>query len=703
MEKPFEFEKLMEQVHKPNRVNPEALATLEGVKITSDWTIVYPQTASIVLKNAAEDLQDYFAVSMNVSVALTNGTESAPKTIFLGVDETLGERDFRMQVLEDRIIILGCDDRAAAQGSFNLEDELNLNEAPIIAPCDTTRHMRFAFRTIFSGYGSKPMSDANLNMLAHHGITAICTGGSPDPEKAKKINEFIDRVEAYGMDAYTFGGGHKNTMHPDDEGAFEFYDAHYGQIAKNSPKLKGFVFVGESCEFPSKDPRTTGKPWRESLKDEKSSPGWFPCEDYPQFMSMLRDVIRSHSPNADIIFWTYNWGYQEQSLREKLVRAVPTDITMMATFEMFENVDISPEIQEVTTDYTLWQIGPGKYFTSESAIAKERDVKMYCMSNTGGNTWDIGGTPYLPSAQRWIERWRAVTKTQDEYRIDGLFESLSWGFFPTFLPEMTKQAYMSPDVDLHELLRRIIIRDYGKEHLEAVLKAYEMFSEGMSHCVSTNEDQYGPARVGPAYPLFFERWELIPPCPVTGKECNFEAFPVYTYNLDRSEKLLYEIDEYTAMARAFDAGCTILEGVINQMEGPKKATALHILQVASYIRNNAKTVYNVKRWHYLKGQLGIYVDADPTWVGGRKNMPDAKKAVKPLVPVEDKLPVVLELLEIIKDEIANAKATIPLVEENSRLGFNQEYGYSSDRFHLEWKIAMAERTIEEELLPLLNV
>ena len=99
MEKPFEFNKLMEQVHKPNRVNPEALATLEGVKITSEWTIVYPETASIVLKNAAEDLQDYFAVSMDVSVMLTTGAESAPKTILLGVDENLGERNFRMQVL----------------------------------------------------------------------------------------------------------------------------------------------------------------------------------------------------------------------------------------------------------------------------------------------------------------------------------------------------------------------------------------------------------------------------------------------------------------------------------------------------------------------------------------------------------------------------------------------------------------------------
>ena len=700
MEKPFEFEKLMEQVHKPNRVNPEALATLEGTQITNEWKIVYPGNVGTVIRNAVTDLQDYFAVSMNLQLELTNGTEPAPKTIFVCEDNTLGERNFRLQV-SDRIILTGADPRHTAQSCFALEDELNLNEAPIIAPCDSTRHMRFSFRTIFSGYGRSPMSDANLNMLAHAGITAIATGGSPEPEKAAKINELIDRAAAYGMEAYCIPH-YKNTMHPDDEGAFEFYDAYYGQIARNSPNLKGFVFVGEACEFPSKDERTTGKPWRESLEDEKSSPGWFPCRDYPQFISFLRDVIRANTPDADIIFWTYNWGYEEQSLREELVRAVPTDITMMATFEMFENVDIAPEIQEVTTDYTLWQIGPGKYFTSESAIAKERGVKMYCMSNTGGNTWDIGGTPYLPAPQRWIERWRAVTETQDKYRIDGLFESLSWGYFPSFLPEMTKQAYITPEVDLHELLRRIVIRDFGKEHLEPVLKAYEMFSEGMSHCVSTNEDQYGPARVGPAYPLFFERWELIPPCPETGKACNFEAWPVYTYNLDRSEKLLYEIDEYVAMARAFDAGCTLLEGVVAKMEGPKRATALHILQVAQYIRNNAKTVYNVKRWHYLKGQLGIYVEGKTTWVGGRKHMPDAKKPVKPLIPVENKLPVVLELLEIIKDEIENAKATIPIVEANSRLGFNQEYGYSSDKSHLLWKIEMAERTIAEELLPLLK-
>jgi len=224
----------------------------------------------------------------------------------------------------------------------------------------------------------------------------------------------------------------------------------------------------------------------------------------------------------------------------------------------------------------------------------------------------------------------------------------------------------------------------------------------MSHCVSTNEDQYGPARVGPSYPLFFKRWEMIPVCPVTGGNVNYEGFPVYTYNLDRREKLQYETNEYLQMTRLFEAGCTILADVLERMEGPKRENVIHILQVAQYIRNNARTIYHVKRWHYLKGQLGIYVAAVPTWVGGRKNMEDARKAEKPLINVEDKRPVVLELIEIAKAEIQNAKDTIPLVEANSRLGFEKEYGYSCSKMHLEWKIQNAERTITEELLPLLD-
>lgn len=702
MENYLEFEKRMVSVHKPNRINPEAYTDLKGTEITGSWTISCPNDSGVVLRNAVRDLQDYFRVSMELSLALETADSAADKRIFVCVDENLPERSFRIQV-SDGIQITGSDERHAAQGCYALEDTLNLNEAPVIEAGDTTRQMRFSFRTINSGMHDSSYSDAYLNMIAHAGMTAVdvfLDGIPTDPKEVWQVNDLVDRAAGYGLDVYCFPH-FINKVHPDEAGAFAYYDSMYGKLLELCPGLKGFIIVGESCEFPSKDPRTTGKSWRESLEDEKSSPGWFPCSDYPQFVALLRDVIHSHSPDAEIVFWTYNWGYEEQELREELLRNVPEDVTMMATFEMFEKVDIAPQIQEIATDYTLWQIGPGKYYASESKVARERSLRMYSMTNTGGNTWDIGGVPYLPVPQRWIQRWQAVIDTQENLKMDGVRESHTYGFWPSFLSEMAKYAYMTPKTDLSALLERIVIRDFGKKNAKTVLNAFDLFSEGMSHCVSTNEDQYGPARVGPSYPLFYKRWEMIPLCPITGGNVNCEGFPVYTYNLDRTEKLQYETDEYLTMARLFDAGCTILAGVIEGMNGSKKEDAKHILQVAQYIRNNAFTIYHVKRWHYLKGQLGVYVDAEPTWVGGRKNMPDAKKAEKPLIPVDDKRSVVLELITIAKAEIENARNTIPLVESNSRLGFEKEYGYSCSKMQLEWKIRNAERTIAEELLPLL--
>ena len=41
---------------------------------------------------------------------------------------------------------------------------------------------------------------------------------------------------------------------------------------------------------------------------------------------------------------------------------------------------------------------------------------------------------------------------------------------------------------------------------------------------------------------------------------------------------------------------------------------------------------------------------------------------------------------IAEDEIGNALRTIPLVEADSRLGYEPSMEYMCDRAHLEWKI-----------------
>lgn len=65
--------------------------------------------------------------------------------------------------------------------------------------------------------------------------------------------------------------------------------------------FKGVVFVGESVEFPSKDPHSTGAPHRQKPADGipngKMSPGWYPCYDYAQWIALVRDTIR-HDPQC---------------------------------------------------------------------------------------------------------------------------------------------------------------------------------------------------------------------------------------------------------------------------------------------------------------------------------------------------------------------------------------------------------------------
>ncbi len=703
MEKPFDFMKKLLEVHKPSRICREKFEALQGVKVTDGWKIVIPSDASVVVHNVADDLQEYFKISMECDVAIEADSDPSNTSIFLKIDSTLPERSFRIEA-GNGITISGINDRMLAQGCYALEDEMNINEAPVIAPCDKQMQARFSRRMIITCVRESYYPDELLRMIAHYGIDSIevnLTDVLTDEDKCARVNAIIERAAEFGLGNYAFSGI-KNLYHPDDEEAEKYYESTYGKLFDICPKLEQLILVGESCEFPSKDERTTGKSWRESLNDEKPSPGWFPCRDYSQFASMINSIIKKHSKNAELVFWSYNWGYEKQKLREELLRSMPQNITLMATFEMFEEVQIAPEIQEVTTDYTLWQIGPGKYFKTESAVAKERNIRMYCMSNTGGNTWDIGGIPFLPTPQRWIERWKAVTQAQDSMRIDGLRESHSYGFWPSIMPELAKYAYMTPMPDLHELLEKLVIRDFGKENAAEVLEIFNLFSQGMSHCVSTNEDQYGPARVGPAYPLFYKYWELIPKGPESYSDVNFEAYPIYTYNLDRTEKLQYETNEFMEMVRLFDEGVRRLNVVVSKMSGRKAEGAAEILQVASYIANTARTVCHVKRWHYLKGKLGVYVDAKPTWVGGRKNMPDAKKAEIPLVPVKNPKPIVRELIDILKREIANAEDTILLTEANSRLGYNQEYDYSCTPEQLEWKIKMAYKTLNEELLPMLK-
>jgi len=704
MEKHYDFRKKLLQVHQPDRINDAIWKQLEGVVVNDEWTIWIPDDAKIVLRNAAKDLQNYFRISMKRNLKIV--AAHCDLQIRLYTSLTNEKQTYRISVENNKIILNGTNEKMTAQAAYALEDLMNFNEGPVIPIMDELYTPMFSPRIIQSGLGDGLFPDEHLNAIVHAGFTAIKLsfhGVLTDENRRKEVNDVIMRASNYGLDVYT-STHFKNLRHPSDPDAWEHYDSMYGELFRCCPGLKGIFIVGEACEFPSHDDRTTGKPWRESIHEEKPSPGWFPCNDYPEFVTLLRDVIQHVKPSAEITLWSYNWGYVEEELRVALINSMPTDgISMMATYELDESFSVKPGVQEFTADYTLWFPGPSKYFSSEATAAAARGLNFMTMCNTGGNTWDIGVVPYLPAPGQWFKRYEGIVHYHNSGTLNGLYESHTYGYWPSFIPELSKAAFTYPQANLSELLRKIAIRDYGFEHAESVLKAWHHFDRGMQHCVSTNEDQYGPCRIGPAYPLFFKKWEKLPIGPESNRDPNSTCCPVYRFNPDEMERLVYEIQEYEAMASEFKEGNDIISELLPLLPTSKQLHAKEAWTVSKFIENTARTTYNVKKWHKAKIHLGVYVDHEAIWTGGRHDMSDALSPVKPLDIREDKEYWILQLLSIGNAEIENAMNTIPLLEDNSRLGYNQELDYCGSKEQVLWKIEKLQITLETEVKPLLQV
>lgn len=686
-ERNYEFRRRLEEVHKPDRRNPALRPGPQETAVGDDWQIVYSKQAGPHIAHVAKDLQDYFFVSMNCSLRLIRTDDvaayarSGSRAIVLadrhalpGWGDALTEaRSYRIVAAAESVVICGFDERGAGQGSFYLEDVMNLREAPFIQEQDTIRKPLFSPRMIHSGWGLDIYPDAHLNAMAHAGIDAILVfvkGIDETPFGYLDFNHIIDRAELHGLDVYMYSYL-KSRKHPDEPDAEAYYDSTYGHIMQHYPRFKGIIFVGESCEFPSKDPNTTGMlrlDWPKDKPRTKPSPGWWPCTDYPQWLDLIKKVTRKHKPELDIVFWTYNWGYAPEAERLKLIEVLPTDITLMATFEMFEQFERDGVFRRCA-DYTASFEGPGVYFASEAQAAHKRGLRLYTMANTGGLTWDLGVIPYQPVPYQWARRHEALGRAHEDWGLAGLMESHHYGWWPSFVSDLTKWAYWSPSPPTAETFAAVAKRDFSAEAVPDVLEAWRCWSEGIRCSIPSNYDQYGPLRIGPSYPLAFQELPEIP-------QAWYAHFGnrIINAKYSPSKSLLdAEIGSFKRMADWWEQGNAALERALAFVSGNKQEEALRLLGLNRFIWRTVKTAIHTKEWWKLKQEL--LEQSDPVLAE----------------------PIAQRMALLAEQEIANAEATIPLTEADSRLGWEPSMEYMTDPEHLRWKIAQVRQVIDQEL------
>jgi len=579
------------------------------------------------------------------------------------------------------IQVYGYDARGVAQGLFYLEDLMCMNRAPFITKGIIRKKPMLATRLIHSGYGMEQWPDEYLMKVAHEGRDAIMvfvTGVNQTRVGYLDFNDLISRAAKFGLDVYAYSFFLEG-KHPDEEGAEEFYEKTYGELFKACPGFKGLTLVGEVMEYHSKDPRVSQYLCYEKhtdLPDPRPKSGWFPCNDYPQVLEMIQKAVYKYKKDAHIILWSYNWGNAPEDARVELINNLPKGISLQATFEMFE----SWKIGGVTTgisDYSIAIAGPGKYFTSEAIACKKKGIPFYTMSQAGGVTWDFGCVPYIPVPYQWIKRFEKMRDAHEQWDLLGGMECHHHGFYPPTITKLSKHVFLEPAEPMEQVLDRLICSEYGEDNLEKVRQAYRLWSDAMTYYTPNSSDLRSASRVGPAYP--FCLYANIPiPHDEKAMFGNRVISNFYTdgigdmYGPTRftvpSLRVFPEMESLQTMLKLMKEGIAILDAIPDKNEKLEKE-----LNLGKYIAHCVQTNIHAKQWYILKCKLRATFEKDGLY------------------------PILSDMEDLLHREIANAEATIPLVEADSRLGWEPSMLYLGDREHIQWKIRQVNYVLNVEM------
>jgi len=682
-EQRYEFRKRMLTIHKPG-LRDVALVPAEADYVIRDgFTICVPEGAADVAWTAARDFADYLLTSMDVSAKVKKGQTKGPNTLTYELNAAM-EKGYSITV-EEGVHIVSNDERSYAQALYALEDRMSCKRAPFLRKGTTNHKILFSPRMLHSGYELDKFPNEHLAAIAHAGRDAIMVftkGVNLTPCGFVDFNELIYRASKYGIDvyAYSYLVSHK---HPDEPDAQAYYEASYGELFKNCPGLKGVVLVGESVEFPSKDPNVSGTFYYNNTVDGvptgKVSAGWWPCIDYPRWLEVVMGAIKKYKEDADIVFWSYNWGWAPKEERIRLIRSLPAGISLNVTYETDEMLPLEDNTVHVD-DYTLAFAGPGKYFISEAEAAKERGIRLYSMTNTGGLSWDMGVIPYQPMPYQWMKRYEGMLEAHEKWGLCGLMESHHYGFWPSFIGNLSNHALVretladGTEISMEQKLRDSLEMYFGKEYIETVDRALALWSEAITHYVPSNSNQYGAFRIGPSYP--FNLYQRLKP--ISADHAHFgNGIVIVNYHDYAGTRRSMSYVSLDAERRSLERMLDLLRQGVDLLKTIPQESAneelLYLINQGEYMCCMAVTGIHMMKWYDLI--IRLHSEKDRVKIGQ----------------------VLDEMEEVGRLEIANAESAIPFVELDSRLGWEPSMEYLGDADHIRWKIRQLKYVLEREV------
>ena len=374
-----------------------------------------------------------------------------------------------------------------------------------------------------------------------------------------------------------------------------------------------------------------------------------------EMFNAMAAAVRQTAPDAKFIVWNYGIFAWTDICAKQFISYLSPDCTVMANFDTGDEFTLAG-VKGTYFDYSLSCTGPSHpYMKQQQTATANRNAFMAKLES--GAPLEFCSLAYVPAMTRWQRKYDGVMTSAS----GALFNWKFLGYNEGLAQQAAGYTSMGEGRDL---VKKIAIREFGKENATKAIAAWKLFDRAMDfHPFSRNSAGYfkGPFFIGPAQPLFLTEPKEIPDLfqnrhvkrPVWMTDLQFvEPFGVKAM-LSALRKMEYYMEK----------ACTLM---------PDNA-GFHGALCRMFLCF-VRTAINMTEFYKLRESF--HTD--------------------PYSPEQAKIKL-KTMQDIARQEIANTETAMALLKEYPEIAFSYMYRHGISMAQCQWKLEHTKRLIERDI------
>jgi hypothetical protein len=679
------------------------------------------------LETAYEDLRVFMAAG---GVLYDNGKY----IIGTAEDGKLKGESFRIEIKPDGCLIMAGDIEGIRRGIFYLEDEMLRLQGPCLPLGTIEKHpviQRRISRCFFGPIKRFPkmkdelMDDVDyypdqyLNRLAHEGVNGLWLtiefrdlvsttftpeAGKDGEKRLEKLKQTVDKCLRYGIRTYIFcieprawdtespvirkypelagaPSGRGFFFCPMSLTAHKYLYESVNKIFKVVPELGGMINIthGERGTTCLSDVSCTSD-YKGKINCPRCS-GKEPWEILHASLSAMEKGMHDAAPDAELISWLYmpqpqrfltGDSYKLGEWVYDLPAHTPERVILQFNFESgVSRTDFGKLL--VGGDYWISNPGPSDRFEHIANVAREHGTKVSAKIQTA-NSHEVASVPFVPVPSLLYRKFSAMRNLGVSHTM------LCWYFgnYPGLMNKAAGLLSMEPFPENEDLfLNQLASIYWKKEDVSKVVEAWKLFSEGYQNYPLVNLFQYyGPVHDGPVWPLLLKPADApLSPTWQIGSSSTRKPWPPSGDRVGECIGEVLTLEEVVELTRrmttSWEKGMAILTGIkINYVNEPER---LLDIGVAKAVGIQLRSGYNILNFYSLREKMFR-------------------------IEGKERLVILDQLSQIIREEIELDKQLLVLCEKDSRLGFHSEAeGFKYFPEKIKWRMEQLSNVLANDV------